>query len=126
MLWAGYLKWKKRLFESPVFLITLVAAQPLGFVAVILGWVTTEMGRQPWVVYGLMRTADGVSPIPAGNVIWSLSLFIVFFALIGATYFFFILRTLKSGPDFESPIPPIQLPAGMRPHKETLGTVEVL
>ena len=126
MLWAGYLKWKKRLFESPVFLITLVAAQPLGFVAVILGWVTTEMGRQPWVVYGLMRTADGVSPIPAGNVIWSLSLFIVFFALIGATYFFFILRTLKSGPYFESPIPPLQLPAGMRPHKETLGTVEVL
>ncbi|MFQ5485452.1 MAG: cytochrome ubiquinol oxidase subunit I, partial [Desulfobacterales bacterium] len=125
MLWAGYLKWKKRLFESPMFLRTLVVAQPLGFIAVILGWVTTEMGRQPWVVYRLMRTAGGVSLISAGNVIWSLSLFMVFFAIIGATYFFFILRTLQSGPDFESPMPSTQLPAGMRPHKEPTGTAEV-
>jgi len=125
MLWAGFLWWKKRLFSTPAFLKTLVVVQPLGFVATILGWVVAEVGRQPWVVYGLMRTSDGVSPIAAGNVIWSLSLFVLFFGIIGATYFFFTLKTLRGGPDLESLIPSTQLPAGMQPHEETRGTGEV-
>jgi len=74
MIWATVLWWRKRSFESPGFLKALVAVQPLGFIATISGWVTAEVGRQPWIVYGLMRTAAGVSPIPAGNVVWSLAL----------------------------------------------------
>jgi cytochrome d ubiquinol oxidase subunit I len=108
MLWAAYLWWRRRLFDTPLFLKVLVAIQPLGFVATILGWVTAEMGRQPWVVYGLMRTSEGASPIAAGNVVWSLIMFGIFFGVIGASYFYYTLQTLHKGPDMESPIPPVQ------------------
>jgi cytochrome bd ubiquinol oxidase subunit I len=114
MLWAAVL-WKKgKLFGNRPFLGTLLAIQPLGFLATELGWITTEMGRQPWLVYNLMRTAAGVSPVPVGNVIWSLTLFLIVYAVVGASYFFYVLKILRGGPDFSSPIPPIQRPAGMR------------
>ncbi len=100
------------------FLRTLFIVHPLGFLATELGWITNEVGRQPWLVYNLMRTAEGVSPIPAGNVIWSLSLFLIIFPVIGASYFYYVLKTLARGPDLASPIPPIQRPAGMRPLQE--------
>jgi cytochrome d ubiquinol oxidase subunit I len=92
----------------------LVVTQPLGFLATELGWITTEMGRQPWLVYNLMRIPEGISPIPAGNVLWSLCLITIIFVLIGGSYFYYVLRTLRSGPDLESPIPPIQRPVSMR------------
>jgi cytochrome d ubiquinol oxidase subunit I len=114
MVWAGFLWRRGNLYTHRPFLRTLVAVQPLGFLATELGWITTEMGRQPWLVYNLMRTAGGISPIPAGNVVWSLSLIVVIFALIGGSYFYYVLKTLRSGPDLESPILPIQRPAGMR------------
>ncbi len=115
MIWALLLWRKGRLYESRAFLRTLLLIHPLGFIAVELGWVTTEAGRQPWLVYNLMRTADGVSFVRVGNVIWSLGLFIVVFLVVGASYFYYILKTLRLGPDVSSPIPAIQLPAGMRP-----------
>jgi cytochrome d ubiquinol oxidase subunit I len=114
MAWAAILWLKGRLYESRPFLWTLLMVHPLGFLAIELGWVTTEMGRQPWVVYNLMRTAEGVSPIPAGNVIWSLALFLIIFPAIGAIYFYYVLKTLRRDPDLSSPIPPIQRPVGMR------------
>ena len=115
MLWAFFLWRKKRLFKSERFLKVLVIIQPLGFIATVTGWITAEMGRQPWIVYGIMKTRDGVSPIAPGNVIWSIILFIVFFAIIGAAYLYYIFKILKAGPDLESPIPPVHLPAGMKP-----------
>jgi cytochrome d ubiquinol oxidase subunit I len=114
MVWAALLWRKGRLFDHRPFLRTLLIVHPLGFLATELGWMTTEVGRQPWVVYNLMRTAEGVSPIPAGNVIWSLGLFLIIFPAIGAIYFFYILKTLHRGVDLASPIPPIQRPVGMR------------
>ena len=125
MLWVAILWFKKRLFDSRWFLIALVAIQPLGFLATILGWVTAEMGRQPWVVYGIMRTADSASPIAAGNVVWSLTLFLLFFAVVGVSYFYYILKILRLGPDLESPLPSLQLPAGMKTLKSEMGTKEV-
>jgi cytochrome d ubiquinol oxidase subunit I len=124
MIWAALLWWRKRSLDSERFLGALVAVQPLGFVATVFGWVTAEVGRQPWIVYGLMRTADGVSPIPAGNVVWSLALFIVIFAIVGASYFYYMLTTLRRGPDLTSPIPPVQRPTGMRPRAEAVGSME--
>jgi cytochrome d ubiquinol oxidase subunit I len=115
MVWAAILWLKRRLYESRSFLWTLLLVHPMGFIAIELGWVTTEVGRQPWLVYNLMRTAEGVSPIPAGNVIWSLSLFLIIFPVLGMIYFYYILKTLRRGPDLSSPIPPVQRPAGMRP-----------
>ena len=113
MVWALVLWWRGRLFEHRSFLWTLLMVHPLGFIATELGWITTEVGRQPWLVYQLMRTADGVSPIPTGNVIWSLSLFFVILPVVGASYFYYVLKTLNRGPDLSSPIPPVQRPAGM-------------
>src|SRR5690606_27829275 len=57
-----WLRWRGRLYETRWFLRFAMAMGPAGFVAVIAGWVTTEVGRQPWLVHELMRTADGVSP----------------------------------------------------------------
>jgi len=71
-----------------------------------------------------MRTAEGISPIPAGNVLWSLSLFLIIFPLIGGSYFFYVLKTLGRGPDLSSPIPPIQRPAGMRALEKSEGEGE--
>jgi cytochrome d ubiquinol oxidase subunit I len=114
MAWALVLWRKGRLYESRTFLRTLLTIHPLGFIAVELGWITTEAGRQPWLVYNLMRTADGISSIQAGNVIWSLGLFIVIFLVVGASYLYYIRKTLRLGPDISSPIPSIQRPAGMQ------------
>jgi cytochrome d ubiquinol oxidase subunit I len=114
MVWATLLWWRGRLYESRSFLWTLFIIHPLGFIATELGWVTTEVGRQPWLVYNLMRTADGISPIPPGNVLWSLSLFLIIFSLILIIYFYYVLKTLRAGPDLDSPIPPLQRMAGMR------------
>ncbi|OGP91274.1 MAG: cytochrome D ubiquinol oxidase subunit I [Deltaproteobacteria bacterium RBG_16_47_11] len=115
MVWAVVLWRQGRLYNHRPFLRTLMVLHPLGFIATELGWMTTEVGRQPWLVYNLMRTSEGVSPIPAGNVIWSLSLFLIIFPVIGASYFYYILKTLARGPDLASPIPLIQRPAGMQP-----------
>lgn len=123
MLWAGYLWWKKRLYDTPLFLKTLVIIQPLGFVATVSGWMTAEIGRQPWIVYGMMRTAEGVSPIAAGNVLWSIMMFGVFFAIIGATYLYFTVKALRKGPDLQSPVPAVQIPAGMHPVGKKLSEV---
>ncbi len=124
MGWAGILWRRGNLYTHRPFLRTLVAIQPLGFLATEVGWITTEMGRQPWLVYKLMRTSEGISPIPAGNVLWSLSLIGITFLLIGGSYFYYVLKTLRSGPDLESPIPPIQRPAGMRALERRPGGTE--
>ena len=114
MAWA-FLLWRKgKLYEYRPFLWTLLIVHPLGFIAVETGWITTEMGRQPWLVYNLMRTAEGVSPIQPGNVVWSLSLFLIIFAAIGLTYSFYIMKMIGQGADVSSPIPDVQRPAGMR------------
>jgi cytochrome d ubiquinol oxidase subunit I len=114
MIWAAVLWRKGKLFDTRLFLRALVAISPLGFLATEAGWVTTEMGRQPWLVYNLFRTAEGVSPIPAGNVVWSLGLIFIVYPIIGGSYLFYVLKTLRSGPDLSTPIPTIQRPAGMR------------
>ena len=125
MAWGFFLWRKGRLFEYRPFLWTLLIIHPLGFLAVLTGWITTEAGRQPWLVYGLMRTAEGISPIPPGNVIWSLSLFLVIFAAIGSIYSYYVLKTIRRGPDMSSLIPAVQLPAGMRPLQDHERTANV-
>jgi len=115
MVWAAFLWWKERLYVHRPFLWTLLIVHPLGFLATELGWITNEVGRQPWVVYNLIRTVEGASPIPIANVVWSLSLFLIIFPVIGAIYFFYLLKTLQRGPDLSSPIPLVQRPAGTQP-----------
>jgi cytochrome d ubiquinol oxidase subunit I len=124
MIWAFFLWRKGELFVHRPFLKTLVAIHPLGFVAVETGWITTEAGRQPWLVYNLMRTSEGISPVPAGNVIWSLGLFLVIFAAIGSIYAYYVVKMIRQGVDLDTPIPAVQLPAGMRPLRDRERTTK--
>lgn len=119
MIWAFRLWLKKKLFTSRSFLWTLLIAHPLGFVALETGWIVNEVGRQPWLVYNVMRTTEGVSHIPDGNVIWSLVLFLIIFAVIGSGFAFYILKLIRKGPDVSSAIPPVQRRAGMVPFQDT-------
>ena len=72
---------------------------PIGFVAVLAGWVTTEAGRQPWVVYGLMRTADAVTPsLTGGAGATSLAAFVIVYALIFPAGVYYMVRLVQRGP----------------------------
>ncbi len=84
-LWSLLARWRGKLYDWLWLHRAALAMGPSGFVAVIAGWVTTEVGRQPWVVYGLLRTAEARSPIAAPAVATSLlSFVIVYFAVFGA------------------------------------------
>jgi cytochrome d ubiquinol oxidase subunit I len=94
------LRMRKRLYDTPWFLKACVLVSPVGFIALWTGWVTAEVGRQPWVVYDYIRTADAVSAVSVSNVIISLSLLVVVYGLIfGVFYFRYLGRILVHGPD---------------------------
>ncbi|HUL04845.1 MAG TPA: cytochrome ubiquinol oxidase subunit I [Candidatus Acidoferrum sp.] len=96
---------RRRLFDSRWFLRLLVLCSPLGFVAVIAGWVTAEVGRQPWVVYGQLRTADAVSPVPGASVLLSLLLFILVYGVIFGAGLYYIAKTIRQGAAGHAPDP---------------------
>lgn len=97
--WGAWLIWRKPGPEhSRAFLRAAVAMGPAGFVAVISGWVVAEVGRQPYVVYGLLRTADAVSPVGAGQVSASLLGFMIVYAVIFSVGVLYILRLIAEGP----------------------------
>ncbi len=109
-MWSLWLRYKKRLYDTPLFLKAIMFMGPSGFVAVISGWIVTEVGRQPYTVYGLLRTADSVSPIGATAVATSLVAFIViYFTLFGAG-FHYIFRQMKKPPLHLEPVLSSQLP----------------
>ncbi len=82
--------WRGRLYHSDWLLRVMVAMGPAGFVAVLAGWTVTEVGRQPFTVYGMLRTADSVSPIALPGVAASLAAFaMVYFIVFGAGLVFF-------------------------------------
>jgi cytochrome d ubiquinol oxidase subunit I len=74
----------------------LVAAAPLGLIAVEAGWVVTEVGRQPWIIYGVMRTADAVTPMPGLTV--TFALYTTLYLFLGATVVFLIWRQVMQSP----------------------------
>ncbi len=93
------LRLRGRLFDSQWYLKLCRQLAPIGFIAMISGWLTTEVGRQPWIVHGLMRTADAVSPIPVLHVIISLILILIVYGIIfGIFYFLYLFKTIRTGP----------------------------
>jgi cytochrome d ubiquinol oxidase subunit I len=88
-----------RLYENRAFLRACEIAAPFGFIAVIAGWVTTEVGRQPWTVYGLLRTADSVSPSLTGaDVLVSFAGYILVYLIIFPAGLIIMARILRRGP----------------------------
>ena len=102
----------KRLDAATWYHRALVLAAPSGFIAVLTGWITAEVGRQPYVVYGVLRTADAVSPVPAGSVATSLLFFIVVYSIVFSAGALYILRLMAKGPDSEETPPHSDQPPG--------------
>jgi cytochrome d ubiquinol oxidase subunit I len=105
--WGAWLRWKGRLFESRPFLRMAMWMGPAGLVAVLAGWITTEVGRQPWVVYGVLRTADAASKHGAATLSLSLGLFVVSYLFVFGVGIAYVLRLVRKGPQtFENARPP--------------------
>jgi cytochrome d ubiquinol oxidase subunit I len=90
--------WKK-LIESPLYLKIMMLAIPLLYLAIQFGWLVTELGRQPWIVYGLVRTADAASPIAASQVAVSLVAIILVYGVLGAAGFYQMFQKAIKGPE---------------------------
>jgi cytochrome d ubiquinol oxidase subunit I len=93
-----WLRWRRRLFDSALLLRASVAMGPAGIVALLAGWVVTETGRQPYTVYGLLRTVDSVSPIGLPGVAVSLAAFVVVYLLVFGVGSFYLLRLMAAPP----------------------------
>jgi cytochrome d ubiquinol oxidase subunit I len=103
-VWAWVLAWRRRLYSSPLFLRAANWAIPLGYVAVTAGWITTEVGRQPWVVYGQLRTAQGVTPtLTGGDVAISLLVYVVAYVVIFGFGVYYLVRLVQRGVPTELP-----------------------
>ncbi len=93
-----WLWWRGRLFKARWYLWPAQHAWWIGFVAVICGWIVTETGRQPWVAYGLLRTADAVSPLAAHTVATTLVLFVLVYGVVFSMGIYYINRLIARGP----------------------------
>ncbi len=98
-IWAFFRR--KKLMESPLLLKILVFSIPLPYIAIQLGWVVTELGRQPWIVWGMLRTADAASAVSVLQVATTLVGFILIYSLLGIVGYYLIIKHAKQGPQLE-------------------------
>jgi cytochrome d ubiquinol oxidase subunit I len=99
-LMAALLYWRKKLYESRWMLWVLMLCVPLPFIANTAGWMTAEFGRQPWLIYGLMRTAHGASPrVGAGNAWFTLIGFMGLYSVLAILWCFLLGREIHLGPE---------------------------
>ena len=97
--WWGLVKWRRgTLFASRWYLRSWIWMMPSGFIALLAGWWVAEVGRQPWVVYGLLRTADAASDVPAGSVLASLIVYVVVYVVLFGFVGWYLLQMLRQGP----------------------------
>lgn len=131
-IWSLWLRVRGDLYDSRWFLRFAVLMGPSGLLAIIAGWLTTEIGRQPWVVYGVMRTKDAVSNHSALALSLSLGVFIVMYFIVFGTGIFYMLKLIAVGPQDlgpEHPQPPIDLsgdaPLSARPSRPLSAAPDV-
>jgi cytochrome d ubiquinol oxidase subunit I len=99
MVAAVLLLWRGKLFSARWMLWILMMALPFPYIANTAGWMTAELGRQPWLVYGLMRTADGYSKmVSAGNAMFTLLGFLGMYTVLGILFLFLVRREIEQGP----------------------------
>jgi cytochrome bd ubiquinol oxidase subunit I len=96
-LWVGFLAWRRRDLSDHTWLLRVLAvATPMGFIAIEAGWTVTEVGRQPWVVYNIQRTADAVTPMP-GLIVPFLG-FTLLYCFLGAIVVWLLYRQIIRSP----------------------------
>ncbi|MHB8501409.1 MAG: cytochrome ubiquinol oxidase subunit I [Candidatus Acidiferrales bacterium] len=99
MVLAAFLYWRGKLFTSNWMLWILMISVPLPYIANTAGWMTAELGRQPWLIYGMMRTSQGVSPrVAAGNVWFTLIGFMGMYTVLAMLWLFLVYREIDTGP----------------------------
>lgn len=91
-----------RLYENKWFLRFAVLMGGSGYISLLAGWITTEVGRQPWVVYGMLRTKDGISPVSADQVGFTLLIFVLVYFVVFGVGIYYMLRLIKHGPVISS------------------------
>jgi cytochrome bd ubiquinol oxidase subunit I len=105
MAWANWKRWRGRLESSTGLLWVLMLAFPFPYIANSLGWMTAELGRQPWLVYGLFRTASGYSQVvSAGDTIFTLIGFVGLYFVLGLLFLYLTGREIHKGPDAPYPL----------------------
>lgn len=102
-VFGAWLWWRGRLFEHRLYLRAASLSWPLGFIAILAGWIVTENGRQPWLATGIIRTVDGVSPINAATVGFSLMAFVIVYAIIYTAALYYINILIRKGPVIKAP-----------------------
>jgi len=99
MVIAGILMWRRRLYTARTFLWILMLSFPFPYIANTAGWMTAELGRQPWLVYGLLRTSEGTSTmVSAGNALFTLIGFLGMYFVIGVLFLFLVIKKINQGP----------------------------
>jgi cytochrome d ubiquinol oxidase subunit I len=97
---SAFLLWRGKLYDSRLMLWMLMLCVPLPYIANTAGWMTAELGRQPWLIYGLMRTAQGVSPrVAAGSAWFTLIGFMGLYTMLGILWLFLLYREIELGPE---------------------------
>jgi len=117
-VWGAWLRARNRLYTSEWLRRAMLLLAPSGFIALLAGWTVTEVGRQPFTVYGLLRTADSASPIDTPGVAASLAAFAIVYAIVFGAGFFFLFRVLRRPPTTGEPGPRRGVPvrsAGITP-----------
>jgi len=99
---------RNKLVDSPLYLKVMLWSIPLPYIALQAGWLVTEVGRQPWIVYNVMRTKDAVSPIATSQVGTSFAAFVVVYTILGIAAFYLIRKFAIQGPE------PVAAPARKR------------
>jgi cytochrome d ubiquinol oxidase subunit I len=100
LILAAGLLWRGTIYSSRPMLWTLMLCVPLPYIANTAGWMTAELGRQPWLVFGLMRTAQGVSPrVSAGNALFTLLGFMGIYGVLAILFLFLIYKEIERGPE---------------------------
>jgi cytochrome bd ubiquinol oxidase subunit I len=97
-MWGAWRWWRGRLFDPGLFMTVSRITWPLGFIAILAGWFVTEVGRQPWIATGVLRTADAMSPVIFANVATSLALFVVVYGVVFTAGIRLINKLINTGP----------------------------
>ena len=110
LVFALFALWRGWLYESRLLLWVLMLLAPFPYIATTFGWITAELGRQPWLIYGLMRTAQGISPrVSGGNALFTLIGFFGMYSVLSLLFLFLIYFEVQRGPVAEAHGPAAQL-----------------